>query len=156
MFRIRSATKSVSAYPVIIDPPEPPSRIDTLFMPQNGKAVPVIGNGRQRMHPVYRGDVVAAILAALEKGRPGVYELSGAEEMTINRFIQLVNLDPDVKIAQTPGWLARLLSRFVKGLSPTFVDIMLRHTDSPYEPATYREFGIEPSSITGIWSRKRK
>ena len=140
--------------PMIIDSPDKPSRIDTLFISQNGKAVPTIGNGRQKMHPVYRGDVVDAIVSSLETGRAGVYELSGSEEMTINGFIRLVNRNPTVKIAHTPAWLAKIISRFVAGLSPTFVDIMLHNTNSAFVAQTYREFGIQPTSITRLWSNK--
>lgn len=141
--------------PVIIDSPHKPSRIDTLFISQNGKAVPVIGDGHQKMHPVYRGDVVDIIIAALEKGEAGIYDLSGCEEMTTNQFIQLVNRNPYVKIAHTAAWLAKLVSRFVKGLSPTFVDILLHHTNSRFDPGTYQEFGIAATSLTKLWSQTK-
>jgi len=155
--------------PVIIDAPGRPSRIDPLFVSQKGKAVPAIGSGQQKMHPVYRGDVVNAILSALEKGHPGRYELSGPEEMTVDEFIHIVNDNPatpagrdharqagqklPVRIRHIPGWLAILLSRLVPGLSPTFVDLMLHHTDSLYSPATYGEFGLAPCSIIGLFSQ---
>jgi nucleoside-diphosphate-sugar epimerase len=142
--------------PVIIDSPDKPSRIDTLFIAKNGKGVPVIGNGNQKMHPVYRGDVVNAIVAALDKGKPGIHELSGAEEMTINEFIRIVNQNPQVKINHTPALLAKILSRFIPTLSSTFVDIMLNHTNSIYVPEVYREFGIAPASITSMWNKSRQ
>lgn len=141
--------------PIIIDSPDKPSRIDTLFISQNGKAVPLIGNGHQKMHPVYRGDVVDTIIGALERGSPGIYELSGSEEMTTNQFIRLVNQDPAVKISHTSAWLARLLGYFVKGLSPTFVDILLDHTNSRYDVKTYHEFGTSATSLTELWSKPR-
>jgi len=141
--------------PAIIDSPDKPSRIDTMFISQNGKGVPTIGNGNQFIHPVYRGNVADAVISSLESGEAGVYELSGPEEMTINEFIRLVNNNPSVKIAHTPGWMAKLLSPFIKGLSPTFVDIMLNHTNSNYVPETYRTFNITPTSITKLWSNKR-
>jgi len=140
--------------PVIIDAPGKASRMDDLFFSKKGKAVPAIGNGLQKMHPVYRNDVVNSIVASLEKGSPGIYELSGPEEITINGFIQLVNQYPAVKIRHIPGWLVLILSRFMPGLSPTFVDLMLHHSDSFYTPDTYREFGIEPTSISRLWSNK--
>ncbi|HMH22847.1 MAG TPA: NAD-dependent epimerase/dehydratase family protein [Puia sp.] len=138
--------------PVIIDAPGTVSRMDDLFLSKKGKPVPTIGNGRQKMHPVYRGDVVNAIVAALEKGSPGTYELSGPEEITINGFIRLVNRDPAVKMRHIPAWLAIILSRFIPGISPTFVDLMLHHSDSTYSPGTYREFGIIPTSITRLFA----
>jgi hypothetical protein len=39
------------------------------------------------------------------------------------------------------------------GLSSTFVEMMLNYTSSEYDPAAYREFGIEPVSIVEMWRR---
>jgi len=97
--------------------------------------------------------LLVLIIAALEKSHAGVYELSGCEEMTTNQFIQLVNQNKAVKLAHTAPWLARMLSRFVKGLSPTFVDILLHHTNSLYDIRTYRDFEVTPTSLTALWSK---
>jgi nucleoside-diphosphate-sugar epimerase len=138
--------------PVIVDAPGQPSRMDELFLSKKGRPVPVIGNGRQKMRPVYRGDVVSAILSALVSGRSGVYELSGPEEMTIDDFIRLANQDPSVRIRHIPAWLAKILGHAVPALSPTFVDLMLYHTQSVYNPETYEEFGLVPSPISALFS----
>jgi len=138
--------------PVIIDAPDKASKIDVLFRSSKGRPVPVIGSGRQTMRPVYRGTVVAAITSALIGGRPGVYELSGPDEVTIDEFIRLAN-PAGVRLLHIPGWMAYALSRVLPGLSSTFVDMMLHHTSSTYDPATYREFGIEPVSIVELWRR---
>jgi nucleoside-diphosphate-sugar epimerase len=139
--------------PVIIDAPGKASRMDDLFKSKKGKPVPVIGDGRQKMRPVYRGDVVDAIVAALEKGKAGIYELSGPEEMSVNDFIRLANRDPTITMRHIPGWLAFLLSRFIPDLSPTFVDLMLHHTESADTPDTYRVFGITPTSVTALFKK---
>ena len=112
----------------------------------------VIGSGWQRMRPVYRGTVVEAIASAVVGGRPGVYELSGVDEVTIDAFIGLAN-PSGVRFVHIPGWMAFALSRVLPELSSTFVDMMLYHTGSVYDPATYREFGIEPVSIVEMWRR---
>ncbi|HEY4289055.1 MAG TPA: NAD-dependent epimerase/dehydratase family protein [Puia sp.] len=137
--------------PVIIDAPGKTSRIDDLFIAKKGKAVPVLGNGLQKIRPLYRGDVVNIIEAALEKGQRGVYDLSGPEEMTVNDLIRLANRDPNVKMRHIPAWIVPLLSRLVPGLSPTFADLMLHHTNSIYSPGTFQEFGVAPTSITSLW-----
>jgi len=137
--------------PVIIDAPGKGSRIDDLFIAKKGKAVPVLGDGLQKIRPLYRGDVVNMIVAAMEKGKPGVYNLSGPEEMTINDLVRLANQDPNAKMKHIPSWIVPLLSRFVPGLSPTFADLMLHHTNSSYDPETYREFGVAPTSIVSLW-----
>jgi nucleoside-diphosphate-sugar epimerase len=137
--------------PVIIDAPGKASRIDDLFIAKKGKAVPVLGNGLQKIRPLYRGDVVNIIVAALEKGQPAVYELSGPEEMTVNDLIRSANQNPNVKMRHIPAWIVPLLSRLVPGLSPTFADLMLHHTNSIYNPGTFREFGVLPTPITSLW-----
>ena len=140
--------------PVIIDAPGKASRIDDLFMAKKGKAVPVLGNGLQKIRPLYRGDVVNIIVAALEKGQPGVYELSGPEEMTVNDLIHSANRNPNVKMRHIPAWIVPLLSRLVPGLSPTFAELMLHHTNSIYNPGTFREFGVLPTPITKLFISK--
>ncbi len=137
--------------PVIIDAPGRASRIDDLFIAKKGKAVPVLGNGLQKIRPLYRGDVVNIIVAALEKGQPGVYQLSGPEEMTVNDLIRLANQNPNAKMKHIPSWIMPLLSRLVPGLSPTFADLMLHHTNSIYDPGTFREFGVLPTPISSLW-----
>ncbi len=136
--------------PVIIDAPDRASKIDVLFRSRRGRPVPVIGNGWQMMRPVYRGSVVEAIVAALRYNTPGVYELSGPDEVTVNEFIRFAN-PPGVRLFHITGWLAFALSWVLPGLSSTFVDMMLRHTSSEYVPDTYRRFGIQPVSIVHKW-----
>lgn len=138
--------------PVIIDAPDVSSRIDVLFKSRQGRPVPVIGSGHQTMRPVFRGTVVEAIASALAGGRPGVYELSGPDEVTVDEFIRLAN-PPGTRLLHIPGWLAYVLSSIIPGLSSTFVDMMLHYTSSVYDPAVYREFGIRPLSIVEMWRR---
>lgn len=141
--------------PVIIDAPDQASKIDVLFKSQKGRPVPVIGSGRQKMRPIFRGAVVDAIVSALEMDRPGEYELSGPDELTVDGFIRLAN-PGGVRLLHIPGWLAFALSRVLPGLSSTFVEMMLRYTASEYDPATYQEFGIQPVSVVEMWSGKRR
>jgi len=147
--------------PVIIDAPDKVSKIDVLFKAPKGKRVPllgwdwpvpVIGSGRQTMRPVYRGTVVEAIAAAVAGRQAGTYELSGVDEVTIDEFIRLAN-PSGVRLLHIPGWLAFGLSRVLPELSSTFVDMMLHHTGSVFDPSTYREFGIQPVSIVEMWRR---
>jgi len=148
--------------PVIIDAPGKASKLDVLFKAPKGRVplpgwdwpVPVIGSGRQTMRPVYRGTVVEAITSAVVGGRAGVYELSGMDEVTIDEFIRLAN-PLGVRLVHIPGWMAFALSRVLPELSSTFVDMMLHHTGSVYDPGTYLEFGIQPVSIVEMWRRGR-
>lgn len=138
--------------PVIIDAPDVSSRIDVLFKSSKGRPVPVIGSGFQTMRPVYRGTVVGAIASALMGGRSGVYELSGPDEVTVDEFVRLAN-PAGTRLLHIPGWLAYALSFFMPGLSSTFVDMMLHYTSSVYDPAAYREFGVQPLSVVEMWRR---
>lgn len=146
--------------PVIVDAPGQASRMDALFVSEKGRAVPTIGHGRQHMRPIYRGDVVAAVIAALSRGASGTYELSGPDNFTIDEFIRTVNDGPrsadlrsdrPVRIRHIPAWLARPLSYIHPQLSPTFVDLMLHHTESQFSLETFREFGIVPTSLRALY-----
>lgn len=125
---------------------------EALIAPKPGAKVRTLGPGTQRIHPVYRPDAVEAVLAALVRGRPGVYDLSGPDLMTLDGLIRLLNRDPQVGIRHTPAPLARLLSRFVADLPPAFVDLMLR--DQPGAPSGHvaREFGLNLTSLHQVWA----
>ena len=140
--------------PAIIDSPESPVQTVEAYLSKNGKAVQTLGSGKQKLRPIFRGDVVDAITAALEKGSAGIHELSGLEEFTVDELIRLINQNPDVKISHTPPWLAKILSHFIPDLSPTFADILLNHLDSAESSDTYREFGITPTPLSKVWERK--
>lgn len=135
----------------IINSPDDPGPFEEALIAQPGKAVQTLGSGRQQIWPVHRRDVAEAVAAALVRGRPGVYDLSGPDLMTLDGLIQLLNRDPDVRIRHTPGPLARLASRFVADLSPTFVDLML--TARPGEPPArvVAEFGLVQTSLRRLW-----
>lgn len=110
----------------------------------------ILGDGKQRQRPVYRGDVVAAIVAAIKHGTPGIYELTGSEEMTADDLVRLINRNPEVAISHTPGWLGRFVSLFIPDLSTTVVDVMLRDsTGDPEEAIT--EFRLQLTSLQTLW-----
>lgn len=151
--------------PVIIDAPGQSSRMDALFVSQKGRPVPTFGDGQQLMRPLYRGDVVAAIIAALHTGPPGTYDLSGPEQFTIDEFIRMVNgpsnqksssagrsaPDRPVRILHIPAWLARTLAQFLPAISPDFVDLMLNHTNSRFSPDAFSRFGITPTPVSSLF-----
>lgn len=134
----------------IINTPSDPGPLEqALQAPAKGK-VKALGDGQQRARPIYRGDVVAALLAAMEHGSPCVYNLGGPDEMTLNDLIRLLNCNPNVGISHTSAWLARTLSLFVPDLPRTFVDVMLR--DSTGDPSqAVKEFGLRLTSLGKLW-----
>jgi uncharacterized protein YbjT (DUF2867 family) len=133
--------------------PAPRSRpTASAFVAKSGK-VTLLGSGTQQLAPLYRDDVVEAILhAALDPETPiGTFELAGPDTMTAEEFARLVNAEP-IRIRRTPAMLARLLGRVVPTLTPDLVDVMLADT-VPTEDvtATARRFGVELHRAADVW-----
>jgi nucleoside-diphosphate-sugar epimerase len=63
----------------IYGPSEEPGPTARSFLASNGRSVTILGRGSQRLSPVYREDVVEAIVhAALNPAAPvGTFELAG-------------------------------------------------------------------------------
>jgi uncharacterized protein YbjT (DUF2867 family) len=136
----------------IYGPPSEPGPTASAFVAKSGK-VTLLGSGTQQLAPVYRDDVVEAILhAALDPETPtGTFEFAGPDTMTAEAFARLVNSEP-IRIRRTPGMLARLLGRVVPTLTPELVDVMLADT-VPTEDvtATARRFGVELHRPADVW-----
>jgi len=61
-----------------------------------------LGNGKQRVAPVYLGDIVAAIESAIMSGQAGTFDLQGPEEMSFDDLVRLLNGTADVSITHIP------------------------------------------------------
>lgn len=138
----------------IIGSPEAPGPMAAALRAKEGKPVRVLGDGSQAVAPVYVGDVVSALIAAIERGSPGTYDLSGPRQMTMDDLVRLVNDDdPSVRITHVPAWLARLLSRFSHALPAAFVDVMLH--DSIGDPSrAVSEFGLTLTPLEEVWGKQ--
>ena len=137
--------------PAIINTPDAPSRTETALKAVNGSSVRMLGNGKQRQRPIYSGDVVQAIATAIEYGKPGIYDLTGEEEMSADDLVRLLNNNPDIAISHIPSWLARIVSLFIPNLPPTFVEVMLR--DCTGDPTrAIAEFGLKLTSVRSQWT----
>jgi NADH dehydrogenase len=136
----------------IYGPPDEPGPTASAFVAKSGK-VTLLGSGSQRLAPLYREDVVEAILhAALDPEMPtGTFQLAGPETMSAEEFARLLNSTP-IRIRRTPVMLARLLGRVVPTLTPELVDVMLADA-VPTEDvaATARSFGVELHSLADVW-----
>jgi uncharacterized protein YbjT (DUF2867 family) len=128
----------------IYGPPTDPGPTASAFVAKSGK-VTLLGGGTQHLAPVYRDDVVEAILhAALDPETPtGTFEFAGPDRLTAAEFARLLNSQP-IRIRRTPVTLARLLAHVVPTLTPELVDVMLADR-LPTEDvaATARLFGVE-------------
>jgi NADH dehydrogenase len=136
----------------IYGPPSDPGPTASALLAKSGR-VTLLGDGHQRLAPLYRDDVVEAIVrAALDPDTPtGSFELAGPDTMTVEDFARLVNSDP-VRIRRTPATLARILARVVPSLTPELVDVMLADA-VPTEDvaATAATFGVDLHAVVDVW-----
>jgi uncharacterized protein YbjT (DUF2867 family) len=136
----------------IFGPPTDPGPTASAFVAKAGR-VTLLGNGSQRLAPLYRDDVVDAVLrAALDPGTPtGTFEFAGPDTMTAEQCARLLNSEP-IRIRRTPAALARLLGRVVPSLTPELVDVMVADA-VPTEDvvATARLFGVELHRLRDVW-----
>jgi uncharacterized protein YbjT (DUF2867 family) len=136
----------------IYGPPDQPGPTASAFVAKSGKVM-LLGNGSQRLAPLYREDVVEAIVhAALDPETPtGTFQFAGPDAMSAEEFARLLNATP-IRIRRIPMMLARLLGRVVPTLTPELVDVMLADA-VPTEDvaATARRFGAELHRLAEVW-----
>jgi nucleoside-diphosphate-sugar epimerase len=138
----------------IIGPPSRPGPTAASFLATGKKAVTVLGNGKQRVAPVFLGDVVAAIEAAISSVRSGTFDLQGPEEMSLDDLVRRLNGQrARVSISHVPAVIAHLL-RFVGPKLPgPLIDVMLNDCRSD-DPTASSVFGLSLTSLDRVWSPK--
>ena len=121
-------------------------------MTESGKVL-LLGSGSPRLAPLYRDDVVEAILhAALDPATPtGTFEFAGPDTVTAEELALLLNSKP-IRTRRIPVTLARLLARVTPTLTPELVDVMASDA-VPTEDvaATARLFGVELHHLRDVW-----
>ena len=136
----------------IYGPRAEPGPTASAFVAKSGKIM-LLGSGSQRLAPLYRDDVVEAILhAALDPETPtGTFQLAGPDTMSAEEFARLLNADP-IRIRRIPAIIARLLGHVVPNLTPELVELMMADA-IPTEDvaATARRFGVEPHHLADVW-----
>ena len=137
----------------IYGPPSEPGPTASAFLAKSGW-VTLLGSGNQRLAPLYREDVVDAILhAALDPESPtGTFEFAGPEVMTAEGFARQLNTTP-IRIRRVPVALARVLGHMAPTLTPELVDVMLADA-VPTEDvsSTARLFGVELHRVADVWA----
>lgn len=109
----------------IFGPPAEPGPFVSGLLARQGRTVRVLGTGAQRIAPVYREDVVEAILTALDSSTyHGRFGLPGPEQLAIDDFARIVNRG-DVRLRHVPEPVARALARIAPALTPELVDLLL-------------------------------
>ena len=139
----------------IYGPPEEPGPFDEAFLSKGGRPVRILGSGRQRIAPVFREDVVEAIVrAALDPATyHGRYDLTGPETMTVDEFALALN-GGTVTLRHVPPRLVRPLGHVIPGLPPALVEIMLADSVGDRIRAP-RAFGLELRTVADVYRSSR-
>lgn len=100
---------------------------------------PVIGNGAGVWSWIHLDDAAAATIAALERGAPGIYNITGDEPAAVSEWLpylaRVVGAKPPLRV---PRWLARPMAGAVA------VRWMTEARGSSNEKAK-RELGWQPA-----------
>lgn len=134
----------------IIGPPESPGPTAGSLRRSGGKTVAVLGSGRQRVAPIYLGDVVAAVLAALSSDTSGTFDLAGPESMTMDELVRLLNPEGGLRISHVP-WPAAQLLRFVGPKLPAALIDIMRKDSLGKEDAAAEALGISLTPVSDVW-----
>jgi uncharacterized protein YbjT (DUF2867 family) len=127
-------------------------------------ALPLIGGGVTRLQPVYVGDVATAVADAADgKTKPsGIYELGGAEVLTMREIMEIILAITERKrmLLPLPFGLARFQAAFLQfapgALKLTPDQVELLRVDNVVSDAakaaglTLQGLGITPDSLEAI------
>jgi uncharacterized protein YbjT (DUF2867 family) len=82
-------------------------------------AMPIPGSGKARCQPVWAEDAAACVMAALDDGQAGVFELAGPETMTYDHMVRTVirARGRRRRLLHVPLPLARALLRAIERLA---------------------------------------
>ncbi|HEY1316143.1 MAG TPA: NAD-dependent epimerase/dehydratase family protein [Gaiella sp.] len=133
----------------VFGPPDDPGETVEALRADGRQRVVVIGSGGQRVAPVYRDDVVDAIVAALDpRNYHGRFDLPGPEEMRLDQFARAVNREA-VAIRHVPRQAARLM-RSTAHLRHELIDLLAM--DSVGEQArAARTFGLVRRAVSDVY-----
>ena len=136
----------------IIGLPADPGPTAAAFVARNKNSVQVLGNGMQRIAPLYLGDVVQAIEASLLSGHDGAYDLQGPDEMTFDDLVRLVNPGSSIKIFHVPAVAARILTYVGLGFPAPLIDVLV-HDSLSNHPTAAAVFGVPLTHLSEVWTK---
>lgn len=136
----------------IVGSPSSPGPTAASLLATNKNSVTVLGTGKQRVAPVYLGDVVTAIEAAISSGQAGTFDLQGPEEMSLDELVRRLNASLRVSITHIPAVVARSLRFIGPKLPAPLIDVMLNDSRSEH-PTAHLAFGFSLTSLDRVWSR---
>ena len=136
----------------IVGSPSSPGPTAASLLATGKNSVTVLGNGKQRVVPLYLGDVVTAIEAGISSGQAGTFDLQGPDEMSLDDLVRRLNGSAQVSIVHVPAVVARLF-RFVGPKLPgPLIEVMLNDSRSE-QPTAHLVFGFSLTSLDRVWSR---
>jgi NADH dehydrogenase len=125
-----------------------------LWFARHAPVVPVVGDGRQVLQPVFVDEVAEVLVRAARPGGPeGTFEVGGPEVMTMDDVLRTAMevmgrrrplLHVPVRVAKAGGWFARLLPRPL--LSPDAVSFLTGDAIADIGPLV-EAFGITPRRL---------
>jgi uncharacterized protein YbjT (DUF2867 family) len=136
----------------IFGPPRHPGPTAAALIELGRGPVRVPGSGKQRIAPLYIGDVVEALSRALlDPDAPtGTFELAGPEEMTMDEFVLALN-GPQMRIRHSPVPVARLAAKLAPSLTPALMDLMLANNVIGAGRSAAGAFGLSLHSVGEVW-----
>lgn len=132
-----------------------PGPTAAAFMPkeEGRNRVSILGDGTQRIAPIWRDDVAAILAAAAtEPAEPtGIFEIGGPLVVTADDFARML-ATARVDLRHLSPRMSRLLAHLLPGLTPALVDVML-HDAVPGEDsaAVARMFGRDLTPFERAW-----
>lgn len=159
---IHAFSRSVILRPSVVFGPE-----DNFFnmfasMARISPFLPLIGGGRNRIQPVYVGDIAKAVVNVLADPSPEkyfgqIYELGGPRSYTFRELMEALKTctRQDVMLASVPVPLAKLLGFFASILpgKPLTVDMVRGLSkDNVIDAGTpgLKQLGVEPTGLEAI------
>jgi uncharacterized protein YbjT (DUF2867 family) len=136
----------------IYGPPSDPGSLVSAVLAGEQRRVWVLGSGRQRIAPVYREDVVEAVIrAALDPGTyHGRFDLPGPDVVRMDDFVRIMN-GGRVTLRHVPSRLARTLAHATASLTPELVDVMVSDSLGD-EVRVDRAFALERHHLGDIYA----
>jgi len=135
----------------IVGEPDQPGKTAQTMLAAPGKVATVLGSGRQKVAPVFIGDVAEAIIRAIKQPKYGTFDLPGPQTWTMDEFVRMINRSADQKIRHLPEWCAKLLAFVVPALHRPLVEVMCDDSVGDPEPVA-EAFALELTDLAKQWS----
>jgi len=124
----------------VYGPRQRPDEAVTKFirLAQEGKAIPIYGDGNKERDFTYVSDIVNGSILAAQKGN-GVYNLGTGKPITVNEMVSTIEKKMGIKITRT------YVDSPIGDVEKTHADISKAKKELGYKPAVSFEKGIKKS-----------